>query len=333
MEEKIDLETKQLNGKALPHGTIAAVNCSQRKGTRKKEIREGLLVAEFGLKGDAHAGPWHRQVSLLAEESIAKMRCRGIELDFGDFAENLTTRGLDLPELPVGTQLALGTDVLLEVTQIGKECHQSCEIRRLVGDCVMPREGIFARVLSGGTVRAGDPIRVLEKPELSFKETSLGCIRRAAVLTLSDRCAKGEQADLSGPFIADGLRQAGWEIRQQLILPDDLEAISGQLVAWCDQDDLDLILTTGGTGFGPRDNTPEATLAILQRRAPGLAEALRSDGMKRTPTACLSRGEAGLRGKTLVVNLPGSLRAVQEGMSFLVPLLDHALVMMRGGGH
>ena len=333
MEDRIDPEMRQLTGKKLLQGTLAAVNRSQRKGTRKEEIREGLLVAGFGLKGDAHAGPWHRQVSLLAEESIAKMRCRGIELDFGDFAENLTTRGLDLPELPVGTQLALGTDVLLEITQIGKECHQSCEIRRLVGDCVMPREGIFARVLSGGAVRAGDPIRVLERTELAPNETSLGCSRRAAVLTLSDRCARGEQADLSGPFIADGLRQAGWEIQQQLILPDDQEAISRKLAAWCDQNDLDLILTTGGTGFGPRDNTPEATLAILQRRAPGLAEALRSEGVKHTPTACLSRGEAGLRGKTLVINLPGSLRAVQEGMAFLIPLLDHALAMMRGGGH
>ncbi|MCX5976222.1 MAG: molybdopterin-binding protein [Coprothermobacterota bacterium] len=333
MEEKIDLETKQLDRKALPHGTIAAVNRSQRKGTRKEEIQEGLLVAYFGLEGDAHAGPWHRQVSLLAEESIAKMRSRGIELGFGDFAENLATRGLDLPKLPVGTRLGVGAEALLEITQIGKECHQSCEIRRQVGDCVMPREGIFARVLSGGTVRAGDPIRVLERTELPPNDTSLGCSRSAAVLTLSDRCARGEQADLSGPFIAERLRQAGWEIQHQLIHPDDQDAISGQLAVWCDGNDLDLILTTGGTGFGPRDSAPEATLAILQRRAPGLAEALRSDGMKRTPTACLSRGEAGLRGKTLVVNLPGSLRAVQEGMSFLVPLLDHALAMMRGEGH
>jgi len=333
MNDLNELKMKSLTAKAPQKGAIVAVNRSRQKGTRKEDIGEGILLAGFGLEGDAHAGPWHRQVSLLAEESIAKMRNQKIELGFGDFAENLTTRGLDLPQLPVGTRLEVGAEVLLEVTQIGKECHQSCEIRRLVGDCVMPREGIFASVLSGGAVKAGDPIRVIEKVKQPPHETSLGSNRRAAVLTLSDRCAKGEQADLSGPFIADCLRQAGWEIRQQLVLPDDLLAISGQLAVWCDGNDLDLILTTGGTGFGPRDNTPEATLAILERRAPGLAEALRGDGMRHSPTACLSRGEAGLRGNTLLVNLPGSLRAVQEGMSFLVPLLDHALSMMRGEGH
>ena len=142
-------------------GKILAVCQSKKKGTIKTEIREGLLIENFGLKGDAHAGKWHRQISLLGIESINKMRDKGYQLSFGDFAENLTIEGLTLLKLPLGTELKIGKEVLLEITQIGKECHYDCEIRRKIGDCVMPREGIFARVLKGGKVKVGDQIEVL----------------------------------------------------------------------------------------------------------------------------------------------------------------------------
>ncbi len=142
-------------------GKILAVCQSKKKGTIKTEIREGLLIEDFGLKGDAHAGKWHRQISLLGIESINKMRDKGYQLSFGDFAENLTIEGLTLPKLPLGTKLKIGKEVLLEVTQIGKECHYDCEIRKKIGDCVMPREGIFARVLKTGMVKVGDEIEVL----------------------------------------------------------------------------------------------------------------------------------------------------------------------------
>lgn len=142
-------------------GKILAVCQSKKKGTIKTEIREGLLIEDFGLKGDAHAGKWHRQISLLGIESINKMRDKGYQLSFGDFAENLTIEGLTLPKLPLGTKLKIGKEVLLEITQIGKECHYDCEIRRKMGDCVMPREGIFARVLKTGMVKVGDEIEVL----------------------------------------------------------------------------------------------------------------------------------------------------------------------------
>lgn len=142
-------------------GTVVAVCLSEKKGTTKHQVPEGILKTDFGLEGDAHAGNWHRQVSLLAEESIEKMRNEGLDLGYGDFAENITTRGLVLYELPVGTQLKIGSEVLLEITQIGKECHQGCEIAQKVGHCVMPREGVFARVLTGGRVRPGDEITVL----------------------------------------------------------------------------------------------------------------------------------------------------------------------------
>lgn len=139
---------------------IVAVCTSEKKGERKKNINKGLLVAEHGLEGDAHAGPWHRQVSLLALESIDKMRAMGLDVNPGDFAENLTTRGIDLVILPIGTKLKIGDAALGEVTQIGKECHTRCAIYYQAGDCVMPREGIFIRVLTGGEVKVGDQIEV-----------------------------------------------------------------------------------------------------------------------------------------------------------------------------
>lgn len=140
--------------------TVLAVCISLNKGERKKPVDAIELVTEHGIAGDAHAGEWHRQVSLLAQESIDKMRALGLSVSAGDFAENITTRGIDLVSLPVGSKLSLGS-TLLEVTQIGKECHTRCAIFYQVGDCVMPKEGIFARVLKGGTVSAGAEISLI----------------------------------------------------------------------------------------------------------------------------------------------------------------------------
>ena len=142
-------------------GKIVAVCRSEKKGTIKKEIAEGLLIKDFGLERDAHSGKWHRQISLLGVESINKMKGKGFKIIYGDFAENLTVEGIVLYQLPLGIKLKVGENVLLEVTQIGKECHHGCEIRKKIGDCVMPREGIFARVLEGGKVKAGDEIEVV----------------------------------------------------------------------------------------------------------------------------------------------------------------------------
>lgn len=130
---------------------ILSINISERTGVQKNPVEQAQLQVDHGISGDAHAGPWHRQVSFLADEDIETMRGKGIDLNYGDFAENITTRGITLAELPVGTRLSLG-DCELEVTQIGKECHHGCAIFQAVGDCVMPRRGIFARVLKGGTI-------------------------------------------------------------------------------------------------------------------------------------------------------------------------------------
>ncbi|AVX21305.1 MULTISPECIES: MOSC domain-containing protein [Carboxydocella] len=143
-------------------GKIVAVCISEKKGMRKKNVGAGELVPDFGLAGDAHGGPWHRQVSLLALESIEKMRQLGLEVGPGDFAENLTTEGIDLLSLPVGTKLRLGPQAVAEVTQIGKECHTRCAIYYQAGDCVMPKEGIFVKILTGGPIKVGDQVEVLQ---------------------------------------------------------------------------------------------------------------------------------------------------------------------------
>jgi MOSC domain-containing protein YiiM len=140
---------------------IVSIAISRKKGTRKTIVPEALLVRDHGLQGDAHAGPWHRQVSFLASESIEKARGRGLNVDFGDFAENIATEGIDWPGIPVRTRLKLGESAVVEITQIGKECVNKCAIYYQAGDCIMPREGVFARVLTEGTIRNGDPISVV----------------------------------------------------------------------------------------------------------------------------------------------------------------------------
>ena len=142
--------------------TIAAVCISEKKGTQKINIREGILIDDFGLKGDAHAGKWHRQVSLISKEKIDNFKAKGVDIDDGAFGENIIVDGIDCAKLPVGTRLKINDDIILEVTQIGKECHSHCNIYKVVGDCIMPREGIFTVVIKGGKIKVGDRIEVVK---------------------------------------------------------------------------------------------------------------------------------------------------------------------------
>jgi len=152
---------------------------------------------------------------------------------------------------------------------------------------------------------------------------------RFGILTLSDRSARGEREDASGPLLADLIHAQTWSVAEQAILPDDESAIRAALMAWADSGGFDVILTTGGTGFAPRDITPEATRAVIQRETPGLAEAMRSDSLKKTPHAMLSRAVAGIRGHTLIVNLPGSPKGAVENLQTILPVLSHAVQLLK----
>jgi MOSC domain-containing protein YiiM len=143
---------------------IESIAISRKKGTRKNCVNEAAVIEDHGLEGDAHAGPWHRQVSFLASESIEKARESGLNVTFGDFAENIATSGIDWPKIPVGTKVKIGDSVVVEITQIGKVCHNKCAIYYQAGDCIMPKEGIFAKVLNGGTIRCGDIIQPIHSP-------------------------------------------------------------------------------------------------------------------------------------------------------------------------
>lgn len=146
----------------MTDGIVVSINRSLEKGVKKTPIRKGVFIKDYGLKGDAHAGNWHRQVSLLSIESIEKMEGEGIEFKEGDFAENLTTKGLKVYELPLKTRLKVG-EVILEISQIGKKCHDSCEIKKMTGHCIMPKEGVFAKVIKEGIIKENDPIEILRQ--------------------------------------------------------------------------------------------------------------------------------------------------------------------------
>lgn len=302
-------------------GEIKAICISERRGTAKHPVETARLLEGYGIEGDAHGGNWHRQVSLLGLEKIEDFRKRGAKVEFGAFGENIVAEGIDFRCLPVGSWIGMG-EAVLELTQIGKECHTHCAIYHSVGDCIMPREGVFARVLKGGIIRAGDRVEVLER-ETPFPW-------QAAVITLSDKGAAGERKDESGPAIAARLRENGYEVVETILLADDRERLENTLIRLADQRQLDLILTTGGTGFSPRDITPEATLAVAHRQAPGIAEAIRAASMNITPRAMLGRGVSVIRGKTLIINLPGSPKACQESMDVFLDTIPHAMGLLRG---
>jgi molybdenum cofactor synthesis domain-containing protein len=303
-------------------GILRGICTSEKKGTQKVQVPQAYLREGHGIEGDAHAGNWHRQVSLLALEKIEAFREKGADVDFGAFGENLIIEGFDLRALPVGTRFKVGEDALLELTQIGKECHSHCAIYHQVGDCIMPREGVFTIVLEGGLVKAGDVIEMIEvDPNRPFT---------AAWITLSDKGAAGKREDKSGPLIEELLTEAGYHVVEGLLLPDGIETLKQQLIRLADQRQVNVIFTTGGTGFSPRDLTPEATLAVCDRLTPGISEAVRAYSMTKTPTAMLSRAASVIRGTTLIVNLPGSPKAVRECLDYILPALGHGLEILLG---
>ncbi|MCI9197000.1 MAG: MOSC domain-containing protein [Lachnospiraceae bacterium] len=302
-------------------GRILAICISEKKGVQKRPIEEAVLIEDWGIEKDAHGGKWHRQVSLLSFEKIEGFRAKGAEVDFGDFGENLVVEGFDLRQIPVGTRFRIG-DVILELTQIGKECHSHCAIYHAVGDCIMPREGVFTEVIKGGKIKTGDTIEMLPLPEdRPFT---------AAVVTLSDKGAKGEREDKSGPAIQELLEKEGYRVVETLLLPDGKQPLSKELCRLADQRQVNVIFTTGGTGFSERDLTPEATVDVCDRMANGIADAIRQYSLTITGRAMLSRAVSGIRKKTLIINLPGSPKAVKESLEYVLPQLEHGLGILRG---
>lgn len=300
-------------------GIVKAICISEKKGTQKHRVEETVFVEDYGIENDAHAGKWHRQVSLLSYDKIEDFKKRGADVIDGAFGENLVVEGFDFRNLPVGTIFRCG-DVILEMTQIGKQCHSHCEIYKIMGECIMPKEGVFTKVVQGGIIRTGDEMTIIGEHS-RFK---------TAVLTLSDKGAAGEREDKSGPLIREIIEKENYLVIDQRLLPDEQKTIEETLIHLCDRLKVDLILTTGGTGFSLRDRTPEATMAVADRMAPGIAEAIRAYSMQITNRAMLSRGVSALRGQTLIINLPGSPKAVKESLDCILPALPHGLEILKG---
>jgi len=301
---------------------VRSVNISDKKGTIKKPV-DSIKLTDIGVVGDAHSGKWHRQVSLLACESIEKFAQEaGRDIAFGEFAENITTEGL-LLHTAKPLDRFVGENVELEVTQIGKKCHgDNCSIFREVGNCVMPKEGIFARVMQEGELQAG--------AELQYKPK----VVRIKIITLSDRASKGEYADKSGPQIKN-LSQKHFEsinrhvAFEQALIPDQADLLHGEIEAAV-KAGFDVIFSTGGTGIGPRDITPETIRPMLDKEIPGIMELIRVKYGMQKPAALLSRGIAGLIGQSLIYAMPGSVKAVTEYCQEILPTIEHSLYMIHG---
>lgn len=300
---------------------LESINVSTKKGTVKKAVKSARLEAGFGIVGDAHAGPGHRQISLLAQEDIDQVARSGVVLKPGAFGENLAVSGVDLHQIGIGSVLTVG-EAELRITQIGKKCHTRCAIYTQTGDCIMPREGLFAEVTRSGDIAKGDLV--------ICESRSPRTVIQAGVITVSDRCAAGENLDTAGPAVADLLkREIGANIAVACCISDDLDLIAAAISDYADRG-LDIVITVGGTGLSPRDVTPQATRKVIDLEVPGIAEAMRAASLAQTPRAMLSRGIAGVRGRCLVINLPGSQKAAAQNLQAVLPVLSHAVKQLRG---
>lgn len=299
---------------------VISVNVSEKKGTVKKAV-DHIELCDVGIKNDAHSGKWNRMVSLLGTESFEKFsKEAGRKIEYGEFAENITTEGLVLYEtLPLDR--FVGENIELEVTQIGKKCHGSnCQIFQEVGNCVMPKEGIFARVIKQGQLKAGDRFSYFPK------------VIKIGVITLSDRASQGLYKDASGLEIQN-LLQAFFEDKKRPVdfdyqlIPDDADLLKKTLLQMV-KDQCDIIVTTGGTGIGPKDLTPDVVLPLLDKEIPGIMDLIRMKYGEIHPSALTSRSVAGVIDQSLVYCLPGSPRAVKEYLEEIQKTMMHSIYMI-----
>jgi molybdenum cofactor synthesis domain-containing protein len=300
---------------------VISVNISTEKGTVKNAVPSVNLNTN-GITEDAHSGSWHRQVSILGTDSIKRFAAQmGRDLKPGEFAENITMEGFDWTESMVGDKIRIN-EVELEVTQIGKSCHgDGCAIYREVGKCVMPKEGIFCRVITGGTIKPGDEAVYTKIPSPFL------------ILTISDRASKGEYEDLSGPVITEHIHgvldKKRWRLElHRKIVPDEQEQIAAAIKAAV-SDGYAAVFTTGGTGIGPRDVTPEVIDSLPGKELTGIMDFIRIKYGEKNPNALLSRSVAKVCDKTIIFALPGSRKACVEYMQEIGKLLEHALFMVK----
>ncbi len=306
-------------------GIIRSINISEKKGTEKKEI-PSCRVTLTGLENDAHAGKWHRQVSILGADSIDNFaQSADIDLDPGAFGENIVIEGIDLSKVSILDRFLMG-DVELEVTQIGKKCHgDACSIFRRTGECIMPKVGLFTRVIKEGDIYKGQSVELVER-KLRFH-----------IITLSDRASAGEYPDESGPMIekmvTEYFSNLRWHLQiEKSIIPDESELLKMMLIK-DKEDQIDFVITTGGTGIGPRDITPEVVVSLADMTIPGIMDHIRLVYGKDHPSALISRSVAAVMGKTIVFTLPGSVKAVREYTQELQKNFEHLILMLHGIGH
>ena len=300
-------------------GQVISVNISQEKGAVKHPVPE-IVLDHSGIVNDAHAGPWHRQVSLLSQHDIdAFIEQHKKQIHPGEFAENITLAGIDLSKVSVLDTFRIG-QVELEVTQIGKKCHgDGCAIYREVGQCVMPKQGLFSRVITPGKITPGAPLEYVPRP------------LRILIITLSDRAFAGQYEDRSGPrarqILADFFAPTRWHDQiDNVILPDDADQLCRTLRQAL-TDHVDIIFTLGGTGVGPRDITPETVAPLCDKTIPGIMENIRLKYGVEKPSALLSRSIAAMAGKTQIYTLPGSVRAAEEYVAEILKTLEHIIFM------
>jgi molybdopterin adenylyltransferase len=304
---------------------VISVNVSEAKGTVKKPVPK-ITVNAQGIEGDAHAGAWHRQVSLLGQESIEMFSAQSTSSNrvftHGEFAENITTQGIDLLTCGIRDRLTMGT-VELEVSQIGKKCHgDGCAIFREVGACVMPKQGIFAKVIQGGQIQAGDEITHMRVP------------LQIRLITLSDRAAAGVYEDRSGPcvetLLAEHFAQSHWNAQvTRVVIPDDVDQLR-DLLTQAVEAKVDVVMTLGSTGVGPRDIAPDVVLSVCDKTMPGVMEYIRMKYGEAIPSARISRSVAGVAGQTQIYTLPGSVRAVTQYTEEILKTIEHTAQMIRG---
>jgi len=302
-------------------GFVKSICISAKKGVRKYQVESAYMEKNKGILNDAHGDGGFRQVSLLSNVLIEEFANENsIKIDDGIFGENIITEGLNLSDFKKRTEFQIGGCSRILIVQHGKECHDNnCPIGQQTGKCLMPESGTFVKVLSSGELHPGQRISKLRDQVFLI-----------GFITISDKASSGARADRTLETMQNSLLNTEYELIDHAVVPDEPSLIEKKILNMTDFQYIDLVITCGGTGLSIRDITPEVTKSIISREIPGIAEILRAESYKITPYSSLSRGIAGTRKKSIIVNLPGSPKAVKESIPILLPMLDHAIIKVQG---